>query len=71
MRRECDGVSSIGCSVRDQGERGVKGRSPGIPVQRVKAHLFDGSRDVRRRDLFVVMGVGWRGRGVRDVESSR
>ena len=70
MRRECDGVSSIGHSMRDQGERRVKGQCPGISVQRVKAHLFDGARDVRRWDLFVVMGVGWRGRGVRDVESS-
>ena len=54
--------------MRDRGERGVKGRSP---VERVKAHLFDGARDVRRRDLFVVMGVSRGGRGGRDVESSR
>ena len=58
MRRERDGVSFIGRSMRDRGERGVKGWSSCIPVERVKAHLFDGARDVRRRDLFVVVGVG-------------
>ena len=56
-RKERDGVSSIGRSMRDRGERRVKGRSPCIPVERVKAHLFDGAGHVRRRDLFVVVGV--------------
>ena len=69
---QSDGVSGReGTAIAGLGERGegrVKGRSRGVAIERVEAHFFNSSSDVRW-DLLVVVRVRGRGGGGRDMEA--
>ena len=65
-RREGAPIAGLG----ERGEGRVKGRSRGVAIERVEAHFFNSSSDMRW-DLLVVVRVRGGGGGGGDMETMR